>query len=137
MTSDLDLTEAVEAAAIALYIDKRLWDAFTEDEKRNGKPRAIRQLVAEIAIEAAAPLIARNAARAEREKAAQELIAWADEIVEPGISGPRAIRRRTLMAAASKITPKLTPAELAEKIATGEAHVIHCTALDIEPEVGP
>lgn len=56
---ELDLTGAVHAAARALYDDRRLWDAFAEDIKRNGRPRRPRLLAAQVAIEAALPHVER------------------------------------------------------------------------------
>lgn len=132
MATDLDLTAAIEAAAKVLAYEAEEdslgealpWDAATEDYK------TIFRLSAREVLTAAVPLIEEQV----RMRASDELRAWAEEIKDPGITGPRAIRRRTLMSAASKILPKLTAAELAQKIATGEAYVIHCTALDIHAE---
>lgn len=63
------INAAVEAATKAIYDDKRTWDEFAEDVRRNGKPRTIRKLVAQIAIEAAAPVLL----AAERERIAARI----------------------------------------------------------------
>lgn len=74
--TDVDLTAAVEAATKALYDDERTWDEFYEDVKRNGKPRTIRKLVAEIAVEAAAPVLLADL----REQIARELLRAAEAL---------------------------------------------------------
>jgi hypothetical protein len=64
--------------------------------------------------------------RAVREKAVRlaasdELAAWANEIPEgERLTGPRGTRHRTLMAAARKVLPPMTMAEVADAIRRGD-----------------
>lgn len=83
--ADLDLTEAIYVARKALEQALGVLDYHSNA----GLARA--------AVEAASPVIERLV----REQASAELRAWADEIHDPGITGPRTIRRRVLMSAAS------------------------------------
>lgn len=75
---------------------------------------------------AAAPLIE----KAVRTAASDELVASANEIPEgERITGPRATRYRTLMAAARKVLPPLTTAEITDALNRGDYMV--CTAADL------
>ena len=58
--------------------------------------------------------VAARAAETALNQAAADLTAWADENPDPDQSSPRAARRRTLHAAARRITPKMTDAEAAQ-----------------------
>jgi hypothetical protein len=104
----LDLTEAIEAGRAATRAEAAKIFGCDPGELSMG----VADILDAIAIRAAAPLIE----RAVREQAAQELIAWADKDGD----SPLSARRRWLHAAARKIGPKMTDAEVIDALARGD-----------------
>lgn len=109
--AELDLAAAIEAGRVAARSKAA--------EMFNVEPEAVAVgvlvEVVEAAIRAAAPLIA----RAERELAAGELIAWADSLGWENNSSLRRLRRHAHQCA-QRVAPKPTAEEVLEALARGD-----------------
>ncbi len=123
--ADLELTAAIEAVARVFHeavIAGGHADASAAQSwgDLDAEDRAVLLETVGVGVRAAAPLIE----RAVRERAAQELVAWADGLDRAGSSALRRLRRHIHMCV-QRIGPKMTDAEMVQALQRGDFAVCH------------